>query len=490
MKSQQGFSVPLLVPKGYDVFNSYARYLLMDGPRKSSKTINGLNRLMRHAWEVPGSVSGVIAKTLKNAKTGIWRDLVRFVLQGWLDSDIGMKLVDGPKTDAVTKMEYFRVSTSDGGESEIQLSSLEHDQEVEVKFKSTRFSFIYLSEADQFLDRQVFVYLSQQLRLMGIPYDDHHFVMDCNPAEDAEDHWLYDIFFIHKGINESEQKQYKRIPFTLDDNTLLDPRERTDLEASCAYDPVLYDRLIKGKWVKRVKGSHFDGVFFPNIHIVGNTKPDNDDEWEVIVPPKSTMRLIAGVDPGDLNHACGIWCPREADDGETCYDLIDEVVRIGEPIALEEFVDLCYERMVFWNEWLASHYNTLDVRWDWWADASAFVHKASLNGAEFAVFFERTTGRINLKPAPKGRFSVGTRINLIKWLMHRHRLWFSASCKWGCDWARNLRPGRSKTDVIDPRYKGRHAFDADSYAIVAELPADLSRNSRPLAGNRPMVTVV
>ena len=52
--------------------------------------------------------------------------------------------------DVATKMSYARVRNAYGGESEVQLHSLENVWEASAKFKGTRFSLLWLSEADQF----------------------------------------------------------------------------------------------------------------------------------------------------------------------------------------------------------------------------------------------------------------------------------------------------------------------------------------------------
>ena len=104
----QGSIIPLLSPKGYQVFNDYTRTSLVEGCRKSGKSIAIANKVMRHAYETDGAVVAIICKTLKNAKGGVWRDLTEFVMPGWVDAGI-VKLVEGPKMEPDTKMHFFTV---------------------------------------------------------------------------------------------------------------------------------------------------------------------------------------------------------------------------------------------------------------------------------------------------------------------------------------------------------------------------------------------
>ena len=129
--------------------------------------------------------------------------------------------------------------------SEVQLHSLENVWEVEAKFKGTRFSLLWISEADQFEDRVVFDALSDQLRVVGIPYENHQLIADLNPPEAGIEHWLAKTWFPKLQDGPSRDDSYARINFTLDDNPFLDPREKNDLVTKYSYDKQLYARYVK-----------------------------------------------------------------------------------------------------------------------------------------------------------------------------------------------------------------------------------------------------
>ena len=137
---------PSISPKQLEIFNCTKRYLLVSGPRYSSKTIGVLHRLVRHCWETKGGRVGIFCKTIRNAKSGVWSDLIDLIVPEWEQNLAGFKVTVPPKVDGVTKMHFMRVSNMHGNETEIQLHSLDVDHDIEEKIKGTRFSLIFFSE--------------------------------------------------------------------------------------------------------------------------------------------------------------------------------------------------------------------------------------------------------------------------------------------------------------------------------------------------------
>ena len=192
---KNGIWYPSLFPKQVEIYNDYHRYLLISGPRKSSKTIGVLHKVVKHMWETPYpfAMVGMFEKFLKTAKRGVWEDLMRFVLPEWLESGIGMKFTTkdgsgrpGPRVDPITDDIFFRVTNYWGEEAELRLASLKSDDDVEAKVKSTRFSMLYFSELSNFKHRNVFVTSIPQLRMMHLDRKYHQWIADTNPSEDCK----------------------------------------------------------------------------------------------------------------------------------------------------------------------------------------------------------------------------------------------------------------------------------------------------------------
>ena len=82
---------------------------MVDGPRKAGKSLAIAHRVARHLFENNNATVGIIAKTLKNGKVGVWSDLTKTILPQWMDAKIGMKWTKEPTMDVATKMSYARV---------------------------------------------------------------------------------------------------------------------------------------------------------------------------------------------------------------------------------------------------------------------------------------------------------------------------------------------------------------------------------------------
>lgn len=483
-----GSWVPDLIPKGYEIFNSYKRCLLIDGPRRSGKSISADNKVCRHLWEVEHAKVGIIARTLKQGKTGVWDDLTGWVVQQWIEANMGFRYTMEPKMEADTKMSSFKVRNFHGGESVCQLHSLEHDQDVETKFKDSRFSLIYLVEADKFKERAVFTTLKSQLRALGVPFESHQIICDCNPPEEGEDHFLHDIFIKKLGNNKREDgpdpefyDYFARIQVLLEDNTKLTPAEMHEQKEQYKYDPDLYARWTEGKWIKYSTAGHFKDIYFPNIHVKGNASSYNKDDWELLVPTENCIELFTGWDLGDVNHAAGIASKRELPDG-TAFDLIDELVILDRRVSIDDFTEAFLERMDFWENFLLERYGRKNIRWRHWSDESAFKYKAAADSYDELIVRNASGGRIVLSGCPKGRNSVRQRISLFKKLLFQNRIAISAQLKYTQDMCRNLKPGTRQGEPIDidAHATEKHVFDFWTYMLASESPMDLERRIRPV----------
>lgn len=485
MVHDNGACYPLLSKKGYALYNCYKRHILAIGNRKAAKTINVGNRFMRHVWETPDDVGAVIAKTAKNAKIGVWRDVKRFILPGWCRAGWGMEIVD-QGTDPTTKMEYVRVSNMHGGTSELQLHSLDYAYDVEEKFKSARFGIIWLSEADQFEDRCVMDILEDQLRIIGVPYDQHQIICDCNWPELGDEHWLHEIFESAKDpeskfYREDYHEEFEVFKFGLPDNPFLDPREKTNLERKYRHDPVKMSRFVNGdKWVKDTSEGLFDEVFFANIHIKGSAVGADKSKWEVITPHKNARLLITGTDSGDLNNSSAFIVPRSGNREDSEYDIFDEICYIDKTVSIRKFATEVWARVQFWSKWMKDTYGVENVQWLHFADSSLWEYSSTANNNDAQIFYEVSDGSLLLRPVVKGKGSVKQRIGMAKRLFHDNRLFISDHCRWNTGWARYLKPGKAKNQPIsEGTKKFKHAFDAATYALGAIIPHELQVEDSP-----------
>lgn len=467
MPVQNGVWVPSIAPAQFKILNTYKRYTLVSGPRKSSKTRGVQHRVMRHAWEAaPRTRIGVFTKTVKNALIGTWDTLYEVVAREWADNLDGFKIVRPRSTDGTTKMHYFRVSNRFGGEAEFQLHSFDNDNEMAAKLKNTEFSCIWVTELTNFKDRKVFDLSKEQLRMPGCPYDNHLWIADTNPDEDDGDlHWAYKLWYEER-IREdhpfpSFQNQLHLIEVMLDDNPYLDPREKDDLKAGYSHDPDLYAVYVEGKWIQTSKDSMFSGVFSRARHV-----PPDDEELE---PEENCTRLFVGWDPGDVN-ASVTFLEKVEQPGGAIWKVIDELVEIdAQQLILGDFSQAVCDVMDEWEERCGRKFD-----WVHLSDESATTRYRSNTGTYDSLeIFNATGGRVRVQGVPKFSGSVKLRVKLMRDLLSQGKIFISPRCeRLIASLGGGLKRDKSRTRYL-VHNRHLHPFDSCTYVIQNESVFDL-----------------
>jgi hypothetical protein len=486
--------VPKLSPKQMEVFDDLHRFLLLDGPRKSGKTLAACHKILRHCFDTPNARVAMFCKTTKNAKAGgVWLDITQLALPEWEAANIGMKLTDGPAVTGDTRMSFFKVSNRYGGESEVQLHSLEYCPDIVEKIRGARFSMVYFSELDNFDDRIVFDISEDQLRMLNLPYEMHQWLADTNPPPSGTNNWMHDLWFKEKEQENHEDPEYQaqihRIPFTIDDNPFLDEREKRNLIAKYRKRKSLYDRFILGKWEEDLTDGCFSEVFRPETHVLGNIQYPTRAEWEVITPTESCQELLIGLDPGDVNHSAHIVEQINTPNGEPIFAVIDEIVSVGRNISLREFSNAIITQMDFWENYCRTNYNRA-IKWKTWADTSVDRYRSAAAADEALVIRNLSNGRIRPRAAAKFSGSVETRVRILHRLFSENRIFISASCPDTITMCKALKRTNVKAEPIGPR-KHKHPFDSLTYILISEEPMALEQ-SAPRVGrgtHKPVVLI-
>lgn len=510
MTAAQAPSFLKLFPKQFDVFNlsiapppvgalDITPRVLVSGGRMTGKTIAIVHRIMRHLWETPGARAAIFSRTIKVAKDGgIWEDIMdaarEWCAAGLTDPQTGAMFEfttqnssgePGPRIDSQTRTLLFKVRNRFGGESELKLFSLDHDDEVEAKVKSTRFSLIWFSELNLYQDPKVMKVSYLQLRMKHLKPWQHLWIGDTNPHEDGEDHWIYKTWWTQRlqdekdvraemkkdGVFESKleetlkdkmafRRSLKLIEIFLDDNIFLEHGHKVALMEQYNGDTGEFARNVNGQWVKghgRL-GAHFANYFFDNQHIVGG-----NFEGDSIDLPPATTDLICGWDIGDVNHSWHAIESREID-GVMCWCIHEEHVIIGQELTVSEFTMEVMEKM----EGLQSlHARTLPWRTHWSDSSSLDVWKSSGSGGSQSVEVETTSqGRIRLLPALK--HSVKSRVRLLQYLLRKNRLFVAHRCERTIQMFRCCCRGSSDGEYV-MNNEHKHPFDSLTYAIYMEV---------------------
>ena len=466
---------PTDVLRQVELWDASHRYILCEGPRKAGKSVGIQHKVMRHAVQHPFAKVGLFSRSIKQTKQGAWSDITGPIMRRWR-ADRMTEFTVEPRHEMDTKMAYCRVLCEDGkSESEIQIHTIGVDEDVEEKFKDTRFSMMYIIEADRF-DESTFAGLAMQLRSLEVPIEFQQMILDCNPPAEGVDHWLHKRFFEPMvGMNpDTWASQYRRIHFDIDDNPYLSPFEKQDIHDQYAYDPIKLQRYYYGKWVRDDSESVFANNLRPDIHIIGEPRGATAEDLNtvsILRPPKSSFTLHTGWDMGDVNHAIvfgAVWPDGDA----MALGAFDEIMHIGSTINLDDVVEQVVEKIKYWTDYCTTKHGRAP-RWMHWSDSSSLRFKASLQGTEAALIERLSAGLIRLDGVEKGSGSVGRRLNFIKRLMQEERFFCSTACPTLIDMFRSLKPGSRRGEAVDPTSKWKHPFDALTYMGAYAMPEEM-----------------
>jgi hypothetical protein len=479
--NEQGEWCPPISAKQAEILNCNKKFLLVHGPRYSSKTIGIMHKIIHHAWSTPGAIAGMFAKFSKTGKIGVWSDLVDSnygAIQGWMDCP-GFEITKKPSMDPNGKMVHMKIRNWFGGESEIQLHSINNMDEIEDKVKSSRFSLVYGAELSNFNDERIFRATRSQLRMPHLRDDQHQWIGDTNPDEQGEDSWIWKIW-LDPEVKEQRgpDSNYHDIQVMIDDNPFLTDDRKAEIFEEFSYDPDILSRYYYGKWVAVSKNSHFSGIFKKEIHVIGSARGPSEEDWEIILPSKKCEHIISGWDPGDTNHSAQLIEKVEKENGQYYYAVLDELVIINKNMSLEEFTELFMEkvnRIIRFTEDQNPDYRH-------WSDASAINrYRSSANSFDNLIISAASNGVIQLQASPKGAGSQERRVRAIKKLLMTNRLFISANCEETIKSLMYLKKGKGPSNYIakGPR---KHAFDSLSYALVPEMMNDLENVDTPETG--------
>lgn len=472
--------------------NGQRKYFLVSGPRWSSKTIGGLHACVDHAWNTPNAVVCVLVPTITaGSDSGVWTLLTEQIIPEWIAGNFGLDWAfrGSPRQQGTTKKLYCIIKNKFGGKSRFELNSLKDERKVENDFKNRYFSMFYWSELSNFKHRKTFDTLIQSLRIKGVAEDQHLLLADTNPADEGKDSWIYKLWYETRLADPEDlkpeelpiQKNLRLLEVFINDNPYLTEVRKTELKASFAHDPDLYDRYFLGKWTKSSSNALFAGTFSPGIHVIGN---DEDNDPEILVPEEDCIELITGWDPGGTNPAMVIaekcYLPdlgadvagderliSERTDNapeRSVFKFLDELVFVGGDLSVAEFTEMALELMQGWEAFIGK-----PIMWRHWSDRQAFDQKESISKRYvYEEVYSASGGKIMLEAVEKGRGSVGNGIRLWRKLMFQNRLLFSArKTPKLIEMNRSLRRGKLDDTVLDTD-ENRHVFDAGRYLVTRE----------------------
>jgi phage terminase large subunit len=487
------FWLPRLSPKQMSVFNDFHRFILLSGPRKSSKSWASCHRILRHCFDTPHAEVIMVSRNIKTAKEGgIWSYLVDQAIEEWRNAGI-TDYVKAPRQDGQTRTLFCTIRNRYGGESKIMLNSLDYDDDAERLFKERAVTAIYFSELSKWRKRKVFDVSIMSLRKPGVPYSQMMWLADTNPGDDGEDEWYYQLFEVERTMESvpdwcktpadierfrKRQKELSVHNIYLNDNIFLTQDEIDDVINSHAHDPDLYARYVEGRYVKASGDGFFSALFKPAVHIMGNCQRPNRSEWEVITLDETAISVDVGWDIGDRNTAVAFVysVPDEKKINE--YYIVDEVVVLDDQVSLDAIVDAVIQKMDALEKQVGH-----PLKFFHWSDTSSFAKRISAENTEAMLVHHISHGRITLNPSTKWSGSLNDGISMFRRLFFENRLKISAHCFQMIQAIRGLKPERARGSGVQKIAENfaKHSWDAARYAINM-------RESRDLTMRRPRIS--
>lgn len=475
------------------------KFIGVFGTRWSGKTTGSTHAIANHLWNTKNASVLVLCYTQGTAATsGVWNELTEKVIPEWIRADIGMEWEVEPKVHGSTKKMICSVTNKHGGVSKLELDTLDDENEVEDKFKSRYYSMIYWSEASEFKQALTMMTLFNALRVSGLPDEEHVMLIDANPAEEGQDHFLYKFFYevrvadyttVDETLDEKEKLEFEAnkaiqkslflTEWTMNDNPYLSEEKKNLIRGTYVSDPQLFKRYILGQWIRVAsKKAIFGDIFRRAIHVIGDVK---DKDPEILVPEENCEELICGYDTGSTNPCSYIiekvqipFKKRNEKGQEVTFYLngfkfLDEIENIGKKIIVREITQRHMERMRFWESYIGK-----EIRWKHWADNSALTSTESIVNRTVAdEIFVVSDGKIRLVGVEKTSGSVASRIRLWRKLLLECRILISGSrCPKLVEANEALKSGNDPMSII----KGsphKHPFDAGSYPLVKECWEEL-----------------
>lgn len=483
-----------------------SRFLLVSGPRRSSKTVGILHKMMLHAWRTPrAKICMVSVSQTTSTDGGAWDMLADEIAQQWIDGGFGMRWVKKPYVDGTTKKLKFSVLNCEGGTSTFQLDSLKYEYEAERRFKGKGFTFIYVSELSNFTTSTIFYTLIECLRQSPLVKKvlDLQIVADTNPAPEGEDSWIYNLWWQLRASDEvpEEQKQLQRdlglMEFTVDDNIFLTPLEKERLRAQWMSDPDLFNRYWLGKWNRAIGDGIFSDVFKPAIHLMGQIAATKGGAPEIMFPEDNCFELKSGWDLGDKNPACVLGetfrMLNDRHEEVSGFKVLDEIIYLGQYVATTDFANEVMSKMEWWETQADRK-----IKWFFWSDKDRF--SANTDNSEHKLIYAVSGKKIQLRAVERYAGSVASRVKILRKLLFEERIFINrARCPRIVEMLQSLRKPKVqdrpedralRVSAVDRKSLHKHAFDALTYWLAEECANELDLaiyTPRTAAATKPVM---
>jgi phage terminase large subunit len=431
-------------------------YTLLFGERYSGKSVVGTHALVHHCRENYNARALMIVPTGRQGEEGgAWHKLNTFIRAEWEQG--GGAVFTEPRQNKY-KDTYIWISNKFGGWSRVVLVSMPYEGFVAPRVKGIEPTFVLVDEAQTLETDTYFKHLVQQLgRDTHIAHQP--IVYTANPA--GPSHWLYIRFFIQPvNADGSWNDNYFVLHLPINDNKKnLPPKYWERLLDATKGDDTEYRRNVLGEWVEAsTEDALFHEDYNETVHVRGNALK-NEGILPIVGQP-----IVLGWDLGQA-HSAIIFEQFIPTVSAIKWIMFDECVYIDRYMPYSRLVPIVIKRMKYWNERQKTEFRFQHI-----SDDSAFnqfrAAKGSFDCKDVEDIAKKHGMTIKMVAAPKGPFSIETRVRLTKEKLQEADVLVSATCTRCRESFMKLECAPNNAMIPKPKSRFGHAFSAWSYPFL------------------------
>lgn len=277
--------------------DKHARFICLYGNTGGGKTfVIGKNTLDR-AIHAPGSSHLCLRSTLNDAKSILFQDNFRKVVNKYFDVSSNEDAWDVMRDKKLISLDPLCIRLENG--SRIDFKGLDENRVDRVL--GSDYSTIYISEASLIDDYSIITTLNTRLREQVNAINGKQlkmrFLFDLNPC--SKRHWTYPTFYLGENNNtrlpHADPRLYASISLDQEANRAnMSDGYIESLHADMAGDYIRRKRFLEGMWYDEVENALFSGEDITRYRLSPITPQDSE--------ATDFTRIIVAIDPAMSNH--------------------------------------------------------------------------------------------------------------------------------------------------------------------------------------------
>lgn len=498
-------------------FNDNAQVIGLCGPKYSGKTITAAEIIVKHCYTEWNALYSILGVTIDALKDGVCEDLMSFVVPQWrdgnrqpryikkdgilvpnpkagelIDNGIGLEAT-GWKQDSQTKHIYMKIKNRFGGWSRVKVISIPHPQMIDERIRGPAPSGIYLEEATKCKTKAYVTFPILQLERRRDIVGPMQYVFSCNPED--PDNWVYKWMYQEvkvqpdmpgrywpddpeePGIRRRTGVSFYFVPYH-ENAPNVSQKNRQLLDDELAADPILHERLVKGKWISYPSGEAlFKNEFSEPRHMMGKAPDENGHNGRGLVPIEG-YPIVIGYDYGLRSVGVSFQQIIETKEGPFIM-IFDELCYHRLKIKSRRFAHAMVEKIRFWNEWLREETGRPELAWPIWhiaGDDATTTFRPNNDSVDAKDTQDNTRAIIEAEPeryrgiepflirgCPRPPGSISKRTDLLADAMIDNRFLVSQLCPWHRNMLFHLPADPDQPSVPKAGTKWKETFDAATY---------------------------